>query len=128
MQMDPQKQKQFINQMYQSSAKSEEELSKMTPEERREYLAGRLKQKMFFSHAQRQSQVQKKQLQEKMQSKMEENKSGEQVQISSKTEKNRKKNQKRREKLRAMKQETQSTEPKESKDGSESDYVSDNDE
>lgn len=128
MQMDPQKQKQFINQMYQSSAKSEEELSKMTPEERREYLAGRLKQKMFFSHAQRQSQVQKKQLQEKMQSKLEENKSGEQVQISSKTEKNRKKNQKRREKLRAMKQETQSTEPKESKDGSESDYVSDNDE
>ena len=128
MQMDPQKQKQFINQMYQSSAKSEEELSKMTPEERREYLAGRLKQKMFFSSAQRQSQVQKKQLQEKMQSKLEENKSGEQEQSSNKTEKNRKKNQKRREKLRAMKQETQSTKPKESKDGSESDYVSDNDE
>ena len=99
--MDPQRQKQMISQMYQSGAKSEEELSKMTPDERKEYLQSRLKQKMFFSTSQRRSMFQKKQLQEKMEEKIKETQELQQ-QTSSKTEKNRKKQQKKREKLRAQ--------------------------
>ena len=64
--MDPQKQKQMVSQLFDSTAKSQEELDKMTPEERREYLRGRLKQKMFFNGVSRQSTQQKKKMQEKM--------------------------------------------------------------
>ena len=64
--MDPRKQKQMVSQLFESSAKSQEELDKMTPEERKEYLRGRLKQRMFFNGASRQSMQQKKKMQEKM--------------------------------------------------------------
>ena len=70
--MDPQRQIQFVNAMFANSAKAEDELVKMTDEERKEYLRARLHQKMFISGASRQSLFQKKQLQEKMQKKMEE--------------------------------------------------------
>ena len=43
--MNPQ-QKQMLNMMYASTAKTEEELNKMTPDERKEYLRSRLHQKM----------------------------------------------------------------------------------
>ena len=64
--MDPRKQKQMVTQLFESTAKSQEELDKMTPDEKREYLRGRLKQKMFFNGVSRQSTQQKKNMQEKM--------------------------------------------------------------
>ena len=64
--MDPRKQKQMVSQLFDSTAKSQEELDKMTPDERKEYLRGRLKQRMFFNGASRQSMQQKKKMQEKM--------------------------------------------------------------
>jgi hypothetical protein len=64
--MDPRKQKQMVSQLFESTAKSQEELDKMTPDEKREYLRGRLKQKMFFNGVSRQSTQQKKKMQEKM--------------------------------------------------------------
>ena len=64
--MDPHKQKQMVSQLFDSSAKSQEELDKMTLEEKKEYLRGRLKQKMFFNGVSRQSTQQKKKMQEKM--------------------------------------------------------------
>ena len=64
--MDPRKQKQMVSQLFDSTAKSAEELDKMTPDERKEYLRGRLKQRMFFNGASRQSMQQKKKMQEKM--------------------------------------------------------------
>ena len=64
--MDPHKQKQMVSQLFESSSKSVEELDKMTPEERKEYLRGRLKQRMFFNGVSRQSSQQKKKMQEKM--------------------------------------------------------------
>ena len=123
--MDPQKQKQFITQMLEATAKSQEELEKMTPEEKSEYLAGRLRQKMFFSTAQRQSAFQKKQLQEKMQSKLEEKTQQTTSVDSAKKERNRKKNQKRREKLRALKKEQSDLGNAPENESSESDYHSD---
>lgn len=133
--MDPQKQRQLINQMLQTGAKSEEELNNMTPEERKQYLQGRLKQKMFFSTAQRQSMHQKKQLQEKIQEKLENKETETVAESSAKTERNRRKRQKKREKLRAQKaEEGEKDEESEddvvivkdpNEDGSESDYHSD---
>lgn len=64
--MDPQKQKQMVTQLFESTAKSQEELDKMSPDEKREYLRGRLKQRMFFNGVSRQSTQQKKKMQEKM--------------------------------------------------------------
>jgi hypothetical protein len=64
--MDPHKQKQMVSQLFESSAKSQEELDKMTPDEKREYLRGRLKQRMFFNGVSRQSTQQKKKMQEKI--------------------------------------------------------------
>ena len=64
--MDPHKQKQMVSQLFESTAKSQEELDKMTPDDRREYLRGRLKQKMFFNGVSRQSTQQKKKMQEKI--------------------------------------------------------------
>ena len=96
--MDPQKHKQMVNQLFENSAKSQEELDKMTPEERREYLRGRLKQKLFFNGASRQSSQQKKKLQENIQEKMDEstNAVNGDGQVSKKTEKNRKKRDKKK--------------------------------
>lgn len=127
--MDPQKQKQLISQLYESSAKSEEELSKMSPEERREYLQSRLKQKMFFSSTARQSMNSKKQIQEKMQEKLEEaSEKKSDVKTEAQKERNRRKRQKKKEKLNAKDNELGDdvvvvNSPDEN--GSESDYHSD---
>lgn len=96
--MDPQKHKQMVNQLFENSAKSQEELDKMTPEERKEYLRGRLKQKLFFNGASRQSTQQKKKLQENIQEKMEESNTGGNGDepVSKKTEKNKKKRDKKK--------------------------------
>ena len=64
--MNPQ-QKQMLNMMYASTAKTEDELNKMTPEEKKEYLRSRLHQKMNIGGLQRRTNVQKTQLQEKLQ-------------------------------------------------------------
>ena len=64
--MNPQ-QKQMLNMMYASTAKPEDELNKMTPEEKKEYLRSRLHQKMNIGGLQRRTNVQKTQLQEKLQ-------------------------------------------------------------
>lgn len=123
--MDPQKQKQLINQMFESSAKSEEELSKMSPEERKAYLQGRLKQKMFFSSSQRRSMNQKQQIQEKLQEKLQDV-SEKQLETNSKTERNRKKRQKKRDKLKSQKEEIgDDVVVVNNPDSSESDYHSD---
>lgn len=101
--MDHRKQKQMINQMLDNNAKSEEELSKMSPEEKKAYLQSRLQQKMFFSTAQRRSNFQKQQLQEKFQEKLQENTTNNDAATSAKTDRNRRKRQKKREKLRSQK-------------------------
>ena len=95
--MDPQKQKQMVSQLFDSTAKSQEELDKMTPEERREYLRGRLKQRMFFNGVSRQSSQQKK----KMQDKMEEAEAT--PTISKTAEKNKKKKEKKKAAMAAAK-------------------------
>ena len=64
--MNPQ-QKQMLNMMYASTSKTEEELNKMTPEEKKEYLRSRLHQKMNIGGLQRRTNFQKTQLQEKLQ-------------------------------------------------------------
>ena len=130
--MDPQRQRQFINQMLQSNAKTEEELKEMTPEERREYLQGRLKQRMFVSTTQRQSSQQKKVLQERMQTKLEEaNKGGEVVgdgeELSEKEVrgKNYEKNRRKREKEKMKKMQREALEEVDGQREVESDYESD---
>ena len=94
--MDKQKQMQMINQIYEQSAKKEDDISKMTDEERKEYLRGRLRQKMFYSTAGRQSKQQKTALQERMQKQMEEKNKEEEEKKRKKAEKNRKKREKRK--------------------------------
>jgi hypothetical protein len=96
--MDPQKHKQMVNQLFENSAKSQEELDKMTPEERKEYLRGRLKQKLFFNGASRQSMQQKKKMQENIQDKMDESTTGGNGDepVSKKKEKNKKKRDKKK--------------------------------
>ena len=64
--MNPQ-QKQMLNMMYASTSKTEEELNKMTPEEKKEYLRSRLHQKMNIGGLQRRTNFQKTQIQEKLQ-------------------------------------------------------------
>jgi len=130
--MDPQRQRQFINQMLQSNAKTEEELKEMTVEERREYLQGRLKQRMFVSTTQRQSSQQKKVLQERMQTKLEEaNKGGEVVgdgeELSEKEVrgKNYEKNRRKREKEKMKKMQREALEEVDGQREVESDYESD---
>ena len=132
--MDPQKQKQMINQMYQSSAKSEEEIAKMTPEEKKLYLQSRLKQKMFFSTAKRQSNFQKEQMQEKMQEKLKESSNKEEkVLTEAQKERIRRKRQKKKEKVKAnTENENKSSDDDDvvivkdpNAEGSESDYNSD---
>ena len=128
--MDPQKQKQLINQMYQSSAKSDEELAKMTPEERKLYLQSRLKQKMFFNTAKRQSNFQKEQMQERMQEKLKESSNKEEkVLTDAQKERIRRKRQKKKEKQRLQEENELSDDvvivKDPNADGSESDYHSD---
>lgn len=90
--MDPQKQKQMVSQLFESTAKSQEELDKMSPEDRKEYLRGRLKQRMFFSGVSRQSTQQKKKMQEKIEESANKNDGvTEGSNISKNSEKNKKK-------------------------------------
>ena len=69
--MNPQ-QKQMLNMMYASNSKTEEELNKMTPDEKKEYLRSRLHQKMNIGILQRRTNFQKTQIQEKLQGASEE--------------------------------------------------------
>lgn len=102
--MDPQKQKQMVSQLFDSTAKSQEELDKMTPEERREYLRGRLKQRMFFNGVSRQSSQQKKKMQDKMEESTKQSEETESTQTISKTaEKNKKKKEKKKAAMAAAK-------------------------
>ncbi len=103
--MDHRRQKQMINQMLDANSKTDEELNNMSSEERKAYLLSRLQQKMFFSTAQRRSNFQKQQLQEKFQEKLKENNEQTESETVSKakTERNRRKRQKKREKLRSQK-------------------------
>lgn len=128
--MDKQRQQQMINQIFEQSAKTEDDISKMTDEERREYLRGRLKQKMFYSSAGRQSKQQKNVLQEKMQKQMEKKNQEEEERRKKNAEKNRKKRerkklnkQKNREQVKIEEIKDSNEEPVNVKD--ESDYESD---
>ena len=129
--MDPQKQKQMVSQLFDSTAKSHEELDKMTPEERREYLRGRLKQKMFFNGVSRQSMQQKKKIQEKMEESTKKSEESEATPTISKTaEKNKKKKERKRAAMAAAKAVEQPIEDDNDdivivKRESESDYESD---
>ena len=129
--MDPQKQKQMVSQLFDSTAKSQEELDKMTPEERREYLRGRLKQRMFFNGVSRQSSQQKKKMQDKMEEATKQSEETEATPTISKTaEKNKKKKEKKKAAMAAAKAAEQPIEDDNDdvvivKRESESDYESD---
>lgn len=99
--MDPRKQKQMVSQLFESSAKSQEELDKMTPDEKREYLRGRLKQRMFFNGVSRQSTQQKKKIQEKMEESTKQ--PGQDVDSGVTLSKTAQKNKKKKERKRAAK-------------------------
>lgn len=104
--MDPRKQKQMVSQLFDSTAKSQEELDKMTPEDRKEYLRGRLKQRMFFNGVSRQSMQQKKKMQEKMEEatkQPEQEIKADSTTLSKTAEKNRRKKEKKRAALAAAK-------------------------
>lgn len=94
--MDKQRQQQMINQIFEQNAKTEDDISKLSDEERKEYLRSRLRQKMFYSSAGRQSKQQKNVLQEKMQKQMEKKNQEEEERKKRMTEKNRKKRQRKR--------------------------------
>ena len=122
--MNPQ-QKQMLNMMYASTAKTEEELNKMTPEEKKEYLRSRLHQKMNIGGLQRRTNFQKTQIQEKLQAT-----SGEaeaEGEVKPKKSKSAKKREKERmKKLAELLQTNDGTQPVEvKKSESESDYESD---
>lgn len=126
--MDPQKQRQMINTVYENTAKTQEELQNMDAEERRAYLKGRLKQRMFFTGASRQSTHQKKVMQERMQQKAEEEQVKQELEKKKKAEKNKKKREKRKAKKREQKVEEVTREEEEEvlvEKESESDYESD---
>jgi len=124
--MNPQ-QKQMLNMMYTSTAKTEEELNKMTPEEKKEYLRSRLHQKMNIGGLQRRTNFQKTQIQEKLQATSGEAEAeGEEKPKKSKNAKKREKE--RMKKLAELLQTNDGTQPAEvKKSESESDYESDKD-
>jgi len=132
--MDPRKQKQMVSQLFDSTAKSQEELDKMTPEDRREYLRGRLKQRMFFNGVSRQSMQQKKKMQEKMEEvtkqpdQQDQQEQDTSVTRSKTAEKNKKKKERKRAAMAAAKaaeQEIENDDVVIVKRESESDYESD---
>ena len=124
--MNPQ-QKQMLNMMYTSTAKTEEELNKMSPEEKKEYLRSRLHQKMNIGGLQRRTNFQKNQIQEKLQATSGEAEAeGEEKPKKSKNAKKREKE--RMKKLAELLQKNDGTQPVEvKKSESESDYESDKD-
>jgi len=121
--MNPQ-QKQMLNMMYASTAKTEEELNKMTPEEKKEYLRSRLQQKMNIGVLQRRTNSQKTQIQEKLQAT-----SGEVEVDGEEKPKAKSKSAKKREKERMKKLQNAGAQLAEvKKSESESDYESDKEE
>lgn len=130
--MNPQ-QKQMLNMMYASTCKTEEELNKMTPDEKKEYLRSRLHQKMNIGGLQRKTNFQKTQLQEKLQSNTEgENGEGEGEEAKPKSKSAKKRENEKMKKMAELLQKG-SVKPKDfteqlKKSESESDYESDEDE
>jgi hypothetical protein len=121
--MNPQ-QKQMLNMMYASTAKTEEELNKMTPDEKKEYLRSRLQQKMNIGVLQRRTNSQKTQIQEKLQGT-----SGEVEVEGEEKPKAKSKSAKKREKERMKKLQNAGAQLAEvKKSESESDYESDKEE
>ena len=131
--MNPQ-QKQMLNMMYTSTAKTEEELNKMTPDERKEYLRSRLHQKMNIGGLQRKSNAQKTQIQEKLQGTSGEAEVDSQEKPKAKSKSAKKREKERMKKLaellqnQGVKQNDFPDEVKRIKSESESDYESDKEE
>jgi hypothetical protein len=127
--MNPQ-QKQMLNMMYASTAKTEEELNKMTPEEKKEYLRSRLHQKMNIGGLQRRTNFQKTQIQEKLQANTGEAEAeGDGEEKPKKKSKNAKKREKERMKKLSELLQNQGGQPADvKKSESESDYESDKEE
>ena len=123
--MNPQ-QKQMLNMMYASTAKTEEELNKMTPEERKEYLRSRLHQKMNIGGLQRRTNFQKTQIQEKLQATSGEGEEKEEEAPKKKSKSAKKREKEQMKKLAELLQKKDGAQPAEvKKSESESDYESD---
>lgn len=126
--MNPQ-QKQMLNMMYASTAKTEEELNKMTPEEKKEYLRSRLHQKMNIGVLQRRTNFQKTQIQEKLQENAGEAEEKEEEAPKKKSKSAKKREKERMKKLGELLQKKDGAQLAEvKKSESESDYESDKDE
>ena len=126
--MNPQ-QKQMLNMMYASTAKTEEELNKMTPEEKKEYLRSRLHQKMNIGVLQRRTNFQKTQIQERLQANSEEAEKKEDEAPKKKSKSAKKREKERMKKLSELLQKNDGAQPVEvKKSESESDYESDKEE
>jgi hypothetical protein len=126
--MNPQ-QKQMLNMMYASTAKTEEELNKMTPEEKKEYLRSRLHQKMNIGVLQRRTNFQKTQIQEKLQANAGEAEEKEEETPKKKSKSAKKREKERMKKLSELLQKKDGVQPAEvKKSESESDYESDKEE
>jgi len=126
--MNPQ-QKQMLNMMYASTAKTEEELNKMTPEEKKEYLRSRLHQKMNIGVLQRRTNFQKTQIQEKLQANSGEADEKEEEAPKKKSKSAKKREKERMKKLSELLQKKDGVQPAEiKKSESESDYESDKEE
>ncbi len=126
--MNPQ-QKQMLNMMYASTAKTEEELNKMTPEEKKEYLRSRLHQKMNIGVLQRRTNFQKTQIQEKLQANAGEAEEKEDEAPKKKSKSAKKREKERMKKLSELLQKKDGVQPAEiKKSESESDYESDKEE
>ena len=130
--MNPQ-QKQMLNMMYASTSKTEEELNKMTPDEKKEYLRSRLHQKMNIGGLQRKTNFQKTQIQEKLQANTgEENGEGEGEEAKPKSKSAKKREKEKMKKMAELLQKG-GVQPKDfteqvKKSESESDYESDKEE
>lgn len=126
--MNPQ-QKQMLNMMYASTAKTEEELNKMTPDEKKEYLRSRLHQKMNIGVLQRRTNFQKTQIQEKLQANAGEAEEKEEETPKKKSKSAKKREKERMKKLSELLQKKDGVQPAEvKKSESESDYESDKEE
>lgn len=126
--MNPQ-QKQMLNMMYASTAKTEEELNKMTPEEKREYLRSRLHQKMNIGGLQRRTNFQKTQIQEKLQVTSGEAEAEGEEKPKKKSKSAKKREKERMKKLAELLQKNDGAQPADvKKSESESDYESDKEE
>jgi hypothetical protein len=126
--MNPQ-QKQMLNMMYASTAKTEEELNKMTPEEKKEYLRSRLHQKMNIGGLQRRTNFQKTQIQEKLQANSAQSEEKEEEKPKKKSKNAKKREKERMKKLAELLQNNDGVQPTDvKKSESESDYESDKEE